>query len=84
MDETEDGLEKGDDDANDDFDADFVDEDVESAEPVEEIDIESLRRMDPAQRAARALKVRRGIEERQEQRRLESELDYLDDIEDNA
>jgi hypothetical protein len=65
-----------DDDADSDFDDDFVDD----AEPVDDVEVEDLPRLDPAQRAARALKVRRSIEDRQERKRLEAELDYLEDL----
>jgi len=57
--------------------AEESDEDLETF--VEDGDIDDATPLDPKERAARSLEIRRAIEARQEARKIRRELDYLDD-----
>ena len=60
-----------DDDGVLDEDEDFADEATEEPEPVEE-------ELSQKEQNARSLAIRRAIEQREEQKRLDEDLDYLD------
>lgn len=46
----------------------------------DDIDPDAL--LDPKERASRSLEIRRQLEERDDERRLKADLDYLDDLDD--
>ena len=73
------------DDDEDDFDeplsddAPLPDEDLDEFEAeAGDLDDDASLELDPKERAARSLEVRRAIESRLEERRLREDLDYLD------
>lgn len=68
-----------DDEDEDDYDAPLPDEDLDDFE-ADDVDIEDDEELglDPKERAARSLEIRRAIEARLEERRLREDLDYLE------
>ena len=66
-------IEEDEDDQDDDLSEDGLDE--FEGESEDEIDLASL---DPKEKAARSLEIRRAIEARLEDRRMKQDLDYLE------